>query len=545
MTLSEVFRRSRATVAIGLAIASPALAQTSYVKGPSTGSTPYLKATTPYVTTVTSILTVDNTGANADDSINGYGMAGIPDGLGAFDNNDGTFTVLMNHEIGSGSGVSRAHGSKGAFISKWVINKSDLSVVSGSDLIKNVYGWNATTQANDASPTTFAFNRFCSADLAKPSAYFNAASGLGTHERIFIAGEEGGGSGKLQGTVVTGASAGNSYTLGKFNLTTNGSGLTGVGGWENALANPFAQDKTVVIGNNDGGTGIMNNALAVYVGTKTNTGSVVDMAGLTNGTLSFVTVTGNPVEIVNQTTRATNITNGTRFTLSATTSTTFSRPDDGAWNPLNPEEYWFVTTDRLDKASDGVGTDVGQTRLWKLTFDDITDPSLGGKIDLVIDGRSVNGEKVNMFDNMTFNETTGRIILQEDVGNAAHNGKMWEYDPATDVLTKILMHDPNRFGDIGLAASVPFNVDEETSGVIDVTSIFVANATDRGRISYYLTSDQAHYTSGITTAQVEGGQLLLIRTQAVPEIDTAGLGSVLAIMAGALGLLERRRSKAE
>lgn len=345
--------------------------------------------------------------------------------------------------------------------------------------------------------------------------------------------------------MVTGASAGNSYTLGKFNLTTNGSGLTGVGGWENALANPFAQDKTVVIGNNDGGTGIMNNALAVYVGTKTNTGSVVDMAGLTNGTLSFVTVTGNPVEIVNQTTRATNITNGTRFTLSATTSTTFSRPEDGAWNPLNPEEYWFVTTDRLDKASDGVGTDVGQTRLWKLTFDDITDPSLGGKIDLVIDGRSVNGEKVNMFDNMTFNETTGRIILQEDVGNAAHNGKMWEYDPATDVLTKILMHDPNRFGDIGLAASVPFNVDEETSGVIDVTSIFVANATDRGRISYYLTSDQAHYTSGITTAQVEGGQLLLIRTQAVPEIDTAGLGSVLAIMAGALGLLERRRSKAE
>jgi hypothetical protein len=35
----------------------------------------------------------------ANDSINGYKMSGLADGLGAFDNGDGTFTVLMNHEI--------------------------------------------------------------------------------------------------------------------------------------------------------------------------------------------------------------------------------------------------------------------------------------------------------------------------------------------------------------------------------------------------------------------------------------------------------------
>ena len=529
-------------IAVTAASASPALAQTSYVKGPSTGSTPYLKATNSIVKSVTSIITVDNTGSNPDDSINGYGMAGIPDGLGAFDNNDGTFTVLMNHELASNKGVARAHGSIGAFVSKWVINKSDLRVVSGTDLIQKVYGWDATLQASASTDATFAFNRFCSADLAKQTAFYNASSGLGTQEKIFLNGEEGGSTGKLQGTVVTGASAGNSYTLGKFNLTTNGSGLTGVGGWENALANPFAQDKTVVIGNNDGGTGIMNNALAVYVGTKTNTGSVVDMAGLTNGSLSFVTVSGNPLEIVNTTTRATNISSGTRFTLSGTASTTFSRPEDGAWNPANPSEYWFVTTDQLDKVSDGVGTDIGQTRLWKLTFDDITDPSKGGKIDLAIDGRTVNGQKVNMFDNMTFDEATGHIILQEDVGNAVHNGKMWDYDPKTDSLVQILMHDRSRFGDVNLSATSPFNIDEETSGVIDVTSIFVSDPLERLTHHYYLTSDQAHYTTGITTAQVEGGQLLLVETQ-VPEIDPAGLGSVLALVGGALGLLERRRMK--
>ena len=137
-----------------------------------------------------------------------------------------------------------------------------------------------------------------------------------------------------------------------------------------------------------------------------------------------------------------NITSGTRFSLSATASTTFSRPEDGAWDAFDPNVYYFVTTDRLDTLSDGVGTQVGQTRLWRLTFDDITNPALGGTIDLVIDGRTVDGKKVNMFDNITVNPTTGQIVLVEDVGGAAHNGKTWLYDPATDVLKMVAKHDP-------------------------------------------------------------------------------------------------------
>ncbi len=538
MKVSHAFTRVCLAITIAAAAAS-ASAQTVYTQGPSTGSTPYLRATSPLVTKVTSILTVDNTGSSADDSIGGYGMTGIPDGLGAFDNGDGTFTVLMNHELANNRGAVRAHGSTGAFVSKWVINKSDLSVVSGGDLIQKVYGWDTTTQASATTDATVAFNRFCSADLAKQTAFYNPTTGLGTQEKIFLNGEESGANGWAQGTVVTGASAGNSYTLGKFNLATNGSGQTAVGGWENVVASPFAQDKTVVVGPNDGGTGIMSNSLALYVGTKTNTGSVVDMAGLTNGTLSFVTVAGNPTEIVDATTRATNIIDGTRFSLSDTASTAFSRPEDGAWNPLNPSEFWFVTTDRLDTASDGVGSQVGQTRLWKLTFDDITDPTTGGVIDLVIDGRIENGQKVNMFDNMGFNETTGTIILQEDVGNTAHNGKVWEYDPRTDRLTQLLMHDSSRFGDLGVSATLPYSRDEEASGVIDVTSFFVADPNERRYNQYYLVTDQAHYSSGVTAAQVEGGQLLLIH--AVPEPGTTTL---LCIGAGLLGVGRLRRRKA-
>lgn len=538
MKVSHAFKRVCLAIAIASAAAS-ATAQTTYVQGPSTGSTPYLKATSSRVTKVTSILTVDNTGSNADDSIGGYGMVGIPDGLGAFDNEDGTFTVLMNHELRDTAGAVRAHGSKGAFVSKWVINKSDLSVASGGDLIQKVYGWDTTTQANATTDATVAFNRFCSADLANQTAFYNSATGLGTQEKIFLTGEEGGTNGFVAATVVTGASAGNSYILGKFNLSQNGSGVNDWGGWENVVASPFAQDKTVVIGPNDGGDGIMSQSVAVYVGTKTNTGSVVDRAGLNNGTLGFVTVTGNPTEIVNATTRATNITDGTRFSISDTASTAFSRPEDGAWNPLNPSEFWFVTTDRLDTLSDGVGSQIGQTRLWKLAFDSITDPLLGGSIDLVLDGPTVNGQKVNMFDNMGFNETTGTIILQEDVGGTAHNSKVWEYDPKTDRLTQLLMHDSSRFGDLGVSRTSPYTNDEESSGVIDVTSFFVADPNERRYNQYYLVTDQAHYTTGITTAQVEGGQLLLI--QAVPEPGTTTL---LCIGAGLLGVGRLRRRKA-
>src|SRR5688572_27312140 len=91
-------------------------------KGPSSSQTPYVVPVATGVKT-TSLFTVQ-------DVIGGYKMCGLADGLGAFDNGDGTFTVVMNHEMGNTSGVARAHGSKGAFVSKWTINKSTLSVVS-------------------------------------------------------------------------------------------------------------------------------------------------------------------------------------------------------------------------------------------------------------------------------------------------------------------------------------------------------------------------------------------------------------------------------
>jgi len=100
-------------------------------KGPDSSAAPYVLPTAPNVQT-TSILTTG-------DSVAGYRMAGIPDGLGAFDNGDGTFTVLMNHELPNTTGIQRDHGAAGSFVSRWVINKTTLDVISGDDLIKTLY----------------------------------------------------------------------------------------------------------------------------------------------------------------------------------------------------------------------------------------------------------------------------------------------------------------------------------------------------------------------------------------------------------------------
>ena len=122
---------------LAAAFSSGVWAQTA---GPSSSQAPYVTPTAPGWS-VTSVLTV---GDSAD---NGFRMVGIPDGLGAFDNGDDTFTVLMNHELGPAAGVARSHGNTGAFVSELVLRKTDLRVLAGRDLARDVRVWDAATSA--------------------------------------------------------------------------------------------------------------------------------------------------------------------------------------------------------------------------------------------------------------------------------------------------------------------------------------------------------------------------------------------------------------
>ncbi|MCW3120539.1 MAG: large protein [Flavipsychrobacter sp.] len=462
--------------------------------GPSTSQAPYVVPTQPGVN-LTSIL-------SANDNVGSYKMSGTPDGLGAFDNNDGTFTLVVNHEFGNTAGVTRAHGSIGAFVSKWVINKSDLSVVSGGDLMQKINLWNPLTSSyvtyNSSFPSTSAaLNRFCSADLPEVSAFYNSATGKGTQERIFMNGEEAGNEGRAMGHIITGPAGGTTYELpylGKFS-------------WENSVASPLASDTTVVVGMDDGTPG----QVYVYVGTKTTTGTDIDKAGLNNGKLYGVTVAG----LINET-DASVPTPGTAFTLTNMGSvqnmtgaalntasntagvTNFLRPEDGAWDPQNYNDFYFATTNSFTSPS----------RLWRLRFTDAKNPTLGGTVSAVLDG--TEGQK--MLDNITI-DNYGHILLVEDVGGNAHLGKVWQYTIATDVLKQVATHDSTRF----LSGSANFlTIDEEASGILDVEKILGPGM--------FLTSDQAHY--GIPGGIVEGGQLLAMFNpdtyNSAPEVNVKG-----------------------
>ena len=96
-----------------------------------------------------------------------------------------------------------------------------------------------------------------------------------------------------------------------------------------------------------------------------------------------------------------------------------------------------------------------------------------------------------MFDNITVNEKTGLIVLLEDVGGAAHNGKIWLYDPATDALTQIAQHDPARFGDVGVRGRRR----RSTRTRRRPASSTCRRSSGPG---IYLTSDQAHYPINAT-----------------------------------------------
>lgn len=479
-------------VSLALAVSCAASAQ-SLITGPSSSANPYIRAVSggPAVD-IMSLLTVGDSVNFRADGVTPYKFVGIPDGMGAYSNGDGTMTLFVNHEFTSavGAGFVRAHqvgtgASGGSFVSRWVIKTAPGAefgkVVNGSDLMNSV-----VTTTNGTGGGLYTFSRFCSADMALGTAYFNAATGKGTTERIFLTGEENGTPGRM---MAVGAVERVGYQLPAFD------GL--LGGWETGVARPYASDTTIVMANSDGGA----NRVFMYVGTKRDTGNLVEKAGLIGGTGYGVQVQVKGVNVATENRDFCFNASGSarysaRFTFVAgATGTTFLRPEDGAFDPANPADYYFVTTDRLDTTELGQ-TQVGRSRLFRMRFDDVNNPLAGGTIEALLDGT----EGQNMFDNIcVFNDIQGntRLMLEEDPGGAAHNAKTWLYSVATDSLVKVFESDRARFGDTNLVATAPFNNDEENSGVID--------ARDTLGLGWFIAVMQAHYT--ITGELGEGGQL--------------------------------------
>jgi hypothetical protein len=422
-----------------------------------------------------SILTVGDAVNFKADGVTPYRMVGIPDGMGAFDNGDGTFTVVMNHELGAGAGIARSHGFAGSFVSRWVIDKESLTALHGEDLMKAVYRWDVPSQTY--KPLAGPLARFCSGDLADLSAFYNAQTGAGYNGRIYLCGEENGSAGRAFAHFMDG----NSYelpALGKFS-------------WENAVAHPATGDKTVVVGTDDAG----NAQIYIYVGTKSSSPDRVVAAGLSGGTTRAIKVAGLTTEsdlttfssgpfTVPAVGDATNLSGSQLKTAAvAAGASGFNRPEDSCWDPSNPNDLYVCTTASF----------TGKSRLWRFRFIDPAQPELGGTATVVIDGTQANGPK--MMDNLTVNKR-GSIFIQEDPGGQDHIAKVWRYSIETGALEIVAQHDPVRF-----APGAPdfLTRDEESSGILPMDDILGEG--------WYLLDVQAHYSAG-DTELVEGGQLL-------------------------------------
>jgi hypothetical protein len=491
-------------IAIGITLALTALAaQAQTITGPQSSQTPYITPTAPGWE-VTSLITVGDSAKEVP-----YVMVGIPDGMGAiagkFAENgeyvaDKAFmTVFLSHELGATSGIARAHGQTGAFVSQWTMHLNSKQIKWGEDLITRVLTWDNGAFVDTTGATQF--GRFCSADLPAKTAFYNPATGNGFNGLIYMAGEESGTEGRAFATVITGEEKGTTYQLpylGRFS-------------WENSVAHPNAGDKTLVVGLDDSSPG----QVYLYVGDKQKHGNPVEQAGLQYGKLFGVKVVdgganyaGGAVplenagaisgrfELVDLSNDATGTGANLQMQSVANGVTDFARPEDGHWDTKNPKVFYWVTTGRTGATA----------RLYKFTFDSIANPT-GGTIEMVLDSAALvgtDGEAARSFDNMVV-DGNGDIIIQEDPGNTAYVAKIWKFNPVTKQAVQIFESDRSRF----IAGTQTYlTQDEENSGVIDVTDI-MRNARwyEEGR-RYYLGNIQAHYN--IPGELVQGGQLYLM-----------------------------------
>jgi hypothetical protein len=391
-------------------------------------------------------------------------------------------------------------------VSKWTIDRKSLRVVAGEDLTQapaDVYLWDVPNKVHVAGTT--AWDRLCSADLPDEKALRHG--NRGTAERIFFGGEEVN-TGRAWARIATGPHAGQAWQLPRL----------GRMAYENVVACPHGQDKTIVALFDDGALSTApiaaNNPseVFIYVGAKQTEGNEIERGGLTNGKLYGVRVSRDDGTLVTEESNdfalgnaGTGYVGSGRFELvelgdagdvsglsalqleeDAIARNIFRmlRPEDGAWDPRGNDNnaLYFVTTANI--------TPLMNSRLWRLTFNDMEHPEAGGRIDILL-----TNTPGRMFDNITI-DRLGRLFLQEDTGNNPWVAKIWVYGIDSGSLLEVAHHDPQFFEPGG----APFiTQDEESSGIIDAHDILGEG--------WFLFDVQVHKVNP-DLELVQGGQLV-------------------------------------
>ncbi len=466
------------------------------------------------------------------ETIDGYIAPGILDGMGAMALDVNTVRVFVNHEMRDEQGYSYALANgtaiTGARVSYFDFDRATRDLVGSGlayDEVIDRYG-NVVTAANQinegfGNATTDGFDRFCSAWLGNAGQY-------GLVDDIFFAGEETGGgqefaldvqTGKVYCVPALGRAAFEAVTM---------------------IDHPDPTKVAAVIGDDRAPA-----PLLLYVGEKGAIGddSFLDRNGLAQGQLyAWVSDAGfaNPSTFNGTGTTASGTfepiayfdadqagmagydlqgyaDQGTQdAAMAAVGAFLFSRPEDVSTNPADGSQAVLASTGRSNL--------FGGVDSWGMTY--IIDFDLDGVLptaDLTIaydgddsgDGQFVGPDYgLRSPDNLVWSEN-GRIYVQEDRGFSsfgtvsAEEASIWELDPDTGVLTRVAQVDRSVLP-TGQTDGDPNDIgDWETSGIIDVTSLFDTTSTER----LLFATVQAHsVTDGIisTANLVQGGQLVFM-----------------------------------
>ena len=491
----------------------------------------------PYVVPVGSeyevdaLLSVDDKVPVLGDPSQLYRMVGIPDGLGAHGNGNGTSTLFMNHELGFTAQSEPYVGgvkNRGAIVSKWILD-ADGDPIAGKRAYDRVYV--GDTLVGDAATTanaTPAFARFCSGSLAGPTQGFD--------RWIYLANEEQAGAQTFDGK------GGLAVAIFENNGVGEAHGLPALGrfAWENTLVQRNTGERTVIMGMEDGPSNQNpandNSQLYMYVGTKDRSANatVLQRNGLVGGTLyAFRSKNKNrnsELEFRNGTLvgewvplpGAAGMTDvQLEAAADAAGAMVFARPEDGAFNPSKDDEYFFVTTGDAPTSGPEAGQYLGNSlgRLYSLKLNP-SDPTKDATLSVIYNADEIvaaGGDIAISPDNI--DASSEYLMINEDgtgasrpvMGSKGRDGSIWRFDlkpsegiHASSAVRIAELDPPGRNGSPPDPAVGPGVW--ETSGIIDASSLFGPDT--------WLSDVQAHSPTPApvgSTVTVEDGQLFLLR----------------------------------
>jgi hypothetical protein len=518
-----------------------------------TDQLPYAISTYPGVTLQALLSVGDTVARTSTGTLDGYRLTGLPDGMGAYRDEQGQIHLFLNHEFGDGrDGIQSTipvvgePGIKGAYVSEFILDPTNGNVVSGDLAFDEAKQWDPTTETfidrtaqwRDLATDAWKFAKFCSGFLGGPES--------GLTDRIYFTGEEDGGSDPTfdslggQTVVVAGGVAYALPQMGHFQR-------------ENGVVIPTADaSKTYVLLPEDRRT--LDSQLYLWAGTKVpDDPNPIVRNGLTNGDL-YVFAADNPkvegeaqfgigngnlpgkwIKIPQ------NIALGPEKELEdwvqAAKAFDFVRVEDAATSTYEAGVLYFASTGNGNPVP---GNPNPYGRLYEMRFDNPVNPLDGAGLTALIQAKNLY-EPVIQPDNMAM-DIQGNLIIQENINNESRGqgpfttgeGRIWSYNTKTGDIVELAELSQLPAEPIW-PTTIPKNPAPggtwESSGVIDVSNFYgqgswlfdvQANSLDNELAYRLATGLPGPAPEGFKVR--EGGQLLMLRTSSALNGGDGGQG---------------------